>query len=290
MNICICSEPLPEHEGSGRKPHYCSDTCKQKAYRKRIKRNAPTTAYTLRNPYKKPVLSLFPGIGLLDQAFEEHGFCIVRGPDLLWGGDIHTFHPPSGYFGGIIGGPPCQAFSRLRYLVEYNGHQVAPNLIPEYERCIQEAQPDWFLMENVPAAPIPHVEGYTVQSMLLNNRSFSAEQYRQRRISFGSLTGLQLHIEKDRTEKKQKSYTVLSGWPAPGQRKKQSPKANELGYTTKASLTEAKRLQGLPEDFNLPGMTVEGAFKAIGNGVPLPLGRAIAMAVREALIPSIKDK
>jgi hypothetical protein len=40
------------------------------------------------------VLSLFPGIGLLDRAFEEAGFCVVRGPDLLWGGDVRVFHPP----------------------------------------------------------------------------------------------------------------------------------------------------------------------------------------------------
>ena len=38
------------------------------------------------------VLSLFPGIGLMDRAFEEEGFCVVRGPDLLWGGNIKTFH------------------------------------------------------------------------------------------------------------------------------------------------------------------------------------------------------
>lgn len=38
------------------------------------------------------VLSLFPGIGLLDMAFEAEGFCVVRGPDLLWGGDIRRFH------------------------------------------------------------------------------------------------------------------------------------------------------------------------------------------------------
>lgn len=59
------------------------------------------------------VLSLFPGIGLLDMAFEEEGFCVVRGPDLLWGGDIRRFHPPSGRFDGVIGGPPCQRFSGL---------------------------------------------------------------------------------------------------------------------------------------------------------------------------------
>ena len=49
------------------------------------------------------VLSLFPGIGLLDRAFEERGACVVRGPDLLWGGDIKGFHPPAGVFRGVIG-------------------------------------------------------------------------------------------------------------------------------------------------------------------------------------------
>lgn len=70
------------------------------------------------------VLSLFPGIGLLDMAFEEAGFCVVRGPDLLWGGDIRRFHPPAGRFDGVIGGPPCQAFSRLRHLLEHNGRNI----------------------------------------------------------------------------------------------------------------------------------------------------------------------
>lgn len=31
------------------------------------------------------ILSLFPGIGILDHAFELEGFTVVRGPDLLWG-------------------------------------------------------------------------------------------------------------------------------------------------------------------------------------------------------------
>ncbi len=81
----------------------------------------------LRNALVLPVLSLFSGIGLLDRAFEESGFMVVRGPDLLGGDDIRDFHPQPGHFGGIIGGPRCQAFSRLRYLAEYNGYQLSPN-------------------------------------------------------------------------------------------------------------------------------------------------------------------
>lgn len=101
------------------------------------------------------ILSLFPGIGLLDRAFEEEGFCVVRGPDLLWGGDVRQFNPPAGVFDGVIGGPPCQAFSRLRFLVEANGYRTAPNLIPEFERLVDTARPRWFVMENVPDAPAP---------------------------------------------------------------------------------------------------------------------------------------
>src|SRR5207244_8841730 len=85
------------------------------------------------------VLSLFPGIGLLDMAFEQEGFCVVRGPDVLWGGDIRRFHPPAAKFDGIIGGPPCQMFSSLIRLVIANGHKPRfGNLIPEFERCVLE--------------------------------------------------------------------------------------------------------------------------------------------------------
>ncbi len=118
------------------------------------------------------VLSLFPGIGLLDMAFEEEGFCVVRGPDLLWGGDIRRFQPPTWKFEGIIGGPPCQAHSRLVGMVRqrWGDDAVAEDLIPEFRRCVQEARPEWYLMENVPAAPTPDVPGYYQMCILLNNR------------------------------------------------------------------------------------------------------------------------
>lgn len=127
------------------------------------------------------VLSLFPGIGLLDHAFELEGFCVVRGPDVLWGGDVRRFHPPAGRFDGVIGGPPCQAFSRMANIVRAKGFETAPNLIPEYERVVSEAQPEWFVMENVPQAPSPVIDGFAVYALKLNNRWLGGEQNRSLR-------------------------------------------------------------------------------------------------------------
>lgn len=81
------------------------------------------------------VLSLFPGLELLDHAFREHGFCVVAGPDKLLGGDMRDFHPLAGRFDGAIGGSPCQAFSALANLVRAKGFEPRfGNLVPEFER------------------------------------------------------------------------------------------------------------------------------------------------------------
>lgn len=142
------------------------------------------------------VLSLFPGIGMLDMAFDAEGFCTVRGPDVIWGGDIRTWHPVADRFDGIIGGPPCQTFSALANLVRAQGRDVRfGNLIPEFERCVAEAEPAFFLMENVPAAPLPNVPGYGVHSFVMDHCALDGgdghglEQERKRRISFGLRDG-----------------------------------------------------------------------------------------------------
>lgn len=235
------------------------------------------------------VLSLFPGIGLLDMAFEENGFCVVRGPDLLWGGDIRRFHPPAGRFDGVIGGPPCQAFSRLRYLVEHNGYRVADNLIPEFERCITEAQPSWFLMENVPDAPLPVVPGYQVRAEMIRDVWVGGDTSRLRRFSFGTEDGRALRIEQLALHRTDPEPAVLAGGgnrtvpvAVGGSGKRKSTKARDLGFKTEAAAAAAAAAQGLPPDFDLPGFTVAAKCKAIGNGVPLPMGRAVARAVMEA--------
>jgi DNA (cytosine-5)-methyltransferase 1 len=284
------------------------------------------------------ILSLFPGIGLLDMAFEQEGFCIVRGPDVLWGGDIRRFHPPARVFAGVIGGPPCQAFSRLAVMVAHNGYEPKfGNLIPEFERCVAEARPQWFLMENVPAAPVPVVNGYVVRDQVVNNRWFvddglrGAEQHRTRRLSFGTADGRRLPFDvalfehqaiatgvtssdgggvmRGRTgtavlgdsrrtpvrlapyaggELREKPFAVTARHAGRPPRVAGSDTAGHGGAPQRGiyvySLEDACELQGLPRDFteHMP-FRKDAKLKAIANGVPLPMGRAIARAVKRAM-------
>jgi DNA (cytosine-5)-methyltransferase 1 len=256
------------------------------------------------------VLSLFPGIGLLDMAFEEAGFCIVRGPDLLWGGDIHRFHPPAGRFDGVIGGPPCQAFSRLRHLVEANGYEVAANLIPEFERVVFEASPAWFLMENVPAAPAPAVPRYRVFEQMVKDVWVGGETSRLRRFCFGTASGRALEMDWLALHRTDPEPTVCASGgarpvPVPvaiggsgkvkrtltARHKATRKGASAMGFKTESYFAEALRNQGLPADFLAESpFTVAGKIHAIGNGVPLAMGRAVARAVRRSLgLPLIES-
>lgn len=240
------------------------------------------------------VLSLFPGIDLLGRAFEDEGYTVVRGPDPLWGGDIKTFSPPAGRFEGVIGGPPCQIHSRLRHLNPLAG-QKHGDLIPEFCRVVGEAQPDWFLMENVREAPLPAVPGYVVRDLLLNNKWLGAEQHRVRRFSLGTRDGRALDVSPDLLifeeprwrEEGQAAYVGGGGAPVPvklggsGKVKRTWKPAGEAAPARTAA--DLCRLQGLPEGFadELP-FTVQGKRTVIGNGVPLPMGGAVARAVRRA--------
>lgn len=234
------------------------------------------------------VLSLFPGIGLLDRAFEEEGFTVVRGPDVLWGGDIRRFHPPAGKFDGIIGGPPCQAFSSMQNINRARGRQPSfGNLIPEFERCIREALPTWFVMENVPKAPIPAVEGYATWSTLLNNRQCfgtdgkAAKQNRVRRWVFGDhRTGARAALMIDTAVFENSEFQGAAIGHATSWSKVNSRPEGSMSEKHFRILCEK---QCLPEGFDIPPFKVEAKCKAVGNGVPLPMGRAIAKAVREAI-------
>jgi DNA (cytosine-5)-methyltransferase 1 len=222
------------------------------------------------------VLSIFPGIDLLGRAFEEEGFCVVRGPDLLWGGDIHAFHPPAGRFDGMIGGPPCQAFSRMVHMVKANGYKVADNLIPEFERVVQEAEPAWWIMENVLAAPRPAA---TKAFYWLTDCDWGGSTQRARCFSSNieldlwfQAQGIPTHPSVTRDAR-----AVPVAYGGSGKRK-------EKHVGPGLSVAEMLHRQGFPRELldECP-LTVNGKRSAVGNGVPLAMGRAVAKAVKRAM-------
>ena len=240
------------------------------------------------------VLSLFPGIGMLDHGFELEGFTVVRGPDVIWGGDIRTFHPPPGRFDGIIGGDPCQSHSSLANLVRAKGLEPSfPDMTPEYLRVVEEAQPAWFLRENVPQAPDMKPAGYDVRSFMLCNSTLDSgdgtgnEQMRRRRFWFGVRDGecpeLRQWIDFALFELPDK-VTAVGGHDGTcdsinGYRKARD---NQTDYSPpRRDLAEMCRLQGLPPDWlDHQPWTMSAKRKMIGNGVAIPTARALARAIR----------
>lgn len=96
----------------------------------------------------------------------------------------------------IVGGPPCQGFSPL------NMRGVGlerRTLWREYLRALEEAQPDAFLMENVPQllSSAEYVAfkkaaeglGFTIVDGVLNAADFGVPQTRKRAIAIGSRLG-----------------------------------------------------------------------------------------------------
>lgn len=217
------------------------------------------------------VLSVFPGIDVLGIGFEFESYVVLRGPDPMFGRlhDVRRFHPPAGIF----------AHSRLAAVVRarWGEDKVADDLIPEFARVVMEAQPDWWLMENVPHAPAPRVNGYAVHSFLLNNRWLGGVQNRLRRFWFGvhgtDPVDLRHWLEYAALEPAEWKPAVLASgrWRS---KRKTGP--------TRASVREGLQLQGLPEDFfDGTPFTVAGQQRLVGNAVPLPMARALARAIRK---------
>ena len=290
------------------------------------------------------VLSIFPGFGLLDYAFEKEGFTVVRGPDPIWGGDVRTFHPPPGVFDGIMGGDPCQSHSGLANLVRAKGLEPTfPDMTEDYLRVIEEARPAWFLRENVSNAPDVAPEGYDVRSFILDNSTLDSgdgtgnEQMRKRKFWFGTRDGaapelrsrmnfaLELlpervntvagdprtsfipggqaevnEIQRTRREAVTGAHDAGEGSDFTHWRKRKATvtgrhHSNELrasvergagwvGKQEKRSLAEMLRLQGMPEDWlDHQPWTMSAKRKGIGNGVAVPMGRALAKAIRSAM-------
>lgn len=82
---------------------------------------------------------------MFDKPFEDAGFCVVRGPDLLHGRrQEHMRQCRPGTFSVIIGGPPCQPFSKITSSESLHADHVA-----EFWRIVDFYKPDVAIMEEV---------------------------------------------------------------------------------------------------------------------------------------------
>lgn len=219
------------------------------------------------------VLSLFPGVGLLDMAFEDAGFSVCRAPDLIHGGDIRRWRvPPAGRFDGIIAGPPCQGFSVANSQRSNPDHQSVVNsrsLLQLTVEIIAACEPTWALIENVPTVPDVCIPGYRHQRIAINDWECGGTQLRWRAIQWLSRGGSHLRPRRvnDRSPSRRKGRrpeAILT-----------KPVSRHMTYPQQCSR------QGLPCAIELPGWTREAKFRAVGNGVPLRIGRVLAAAIAD---------
>lgn len=210
------------------------------------------------------VLSIFPGVDLLGRAFAGEGFCCVAGPDPITGGDIRDFVAAPGKFDGVIGGPPCQDFScAKRTAAKLDGYGV--EMLREYIRVITEAQPTWWIAENVPGVPDLAIEGYYVQRVPITDVECGGRQRRLRHMQFGHRAPWVIRPERlDRSVIAQRKL----GRAALARREAEWQK-----------YADHCRRQGLDGPLSLPGWRDRAKFRAVGNGVPITMGRVIARSV-----------
>ena len=177
---------------------------------------------------------------------------------------MRRFEPAGHFFQGVIGGSPCQDFSKARRCTP-SGEGV--EMLNQFARIVEQAQPDWFLLENVPQVPtlrdfIP--AHWHIQRFNLNASECGVHQNRLRCFQFGSRSGKPLVIHR--------------GGPMPGLSR--CCMATEGKRKQRRGWPEFCQLQGLPADFVLPGLSQAMRYKLVGNGVPVPMARVVATAIK----------
>lgn len=184
---------------------------------------------------KPTVVSLFSGVGGLDFGFEAAGFVTVASVELdrvccetirrnrrwqLLEGDVHRISSKeilraaglrAGEVDMLIGGPPCQPFSKSGYWATGDSGRLADSragTLGEYLRVLRDIRPRAFLLENVRGLAYEGkdeglrllLEGieeinarcktrYSVRIATLNAADFGVPQLRERVFLIGSRDG-----------------------------------------------------------------------------------------------------
>ena len=218
------------------------------------------------------ILSLFPGLDVLGRAFSAAGHTVVRGPDLVTGDRIEDFHGLVGHVDGIIAGPPCQDFSRLRRCPP-SGH--GEKMLRELLRVAAECDPTWILIENVPSVPSLIYHGRRLQRLDLTDLECGGVQLRRRHWQWWHRFDLQLAPER------QVNHRVRSVTPA---------LTAQPGQSQPSNYAERCRQMGLPKPIKPAGWSHAALCRAIGNAVTWHMAINMAAAVSQAIGSPIESR
>jgi DNA (cytosine-5)-methyltransferase 1 len=218
------------------------------------------------------ILSLFPGIDTLGRAFTSAGHTVVRGPDLVTGDRIEDFHGLAGHIDGIIAGPPCQDFSSLRR-TKPSGHGI--KMLRELLRVLNECDPTWAIVENVPRVPNLSHHGRLFQRLDLTDKECGGEQIRRRHWQWWHRKNIPLAPVRSRCDRPGPVTPAVTATP----RKTQPTNYPEL----------CKRM-GLPTPIYPAGWSHRALCHAIGNAVTWPMATTIATAVSQAIAGGVTTR
>ena len=184
------------------------------------------------------VCELFCGAGGMGLGFSQH-FNVVEAVDIsrdavrTYGAnhpetdarrrDVRDLSGTRGDFDGItgiIGGPPCQAWSRRN--IRQTPDDPRATLLDEYMRIVEEARPQWFVLENVVTVPKAAKQrvidrakglGYHVTSACLNAADYGAAQTRRRWIAIGCRGRTILEPRKSRSRSVRQAFAgIRENW------------------------------------------------------------------------------
>jgi DNA (cytosine-5)-methyltransferase 1 len=134
-------------------------------------------------------------------------------------------------------------------------------MLDQFGRVVTEAAPDWFLCENVPGVPSLEIHGYTLQRFNLFGHECGVPQSRNRAFQFGSRDGMKIVLRR--------TVSQLALAPC------------VMATDGRTCFADLCALQGLPRGFDLPGLSRTAKIRAVGNGVPVPMARCVAEAIRD---------
>lgn len=175
----------------------------------------------------KKIVSVFTGVGGIDLGFSAAGFETVFATD-IWSQACDSFqknHPDchvesanicdidfkhvkkiNGKIHGLVGGPPCPAFSKSRFYRKEKQRGLEDEVgfitVSNYFRAVEELEPEFFFFENVHgfvykphAAALEYLKsecerlGYNIKYGVVNAADYGVPQTRERFICIGTKIG-----------------------------------------------------------------------------------------------------